>query len=112
MNATLMLRIAAVLTLLYCVGHTLGMPWTPSTRPQGIVGLEARKGNRFDVTGIPRTYWDFYFGFGLAITGYLALQAVVLWQLASLTRSSAVQVRPIVAVFFLAFAVNAIVVWM
>jgi hypothetical protein len=107
-----MLRIAAGLTLLYCAGHTLGMPWTPSIRPQDIAVLEAMKTDRFDDAGSTRTYWDFYFGFGLAITGYLALQAVALWQLAPLAKNAAMEVRPIVAVFFIAFVANAIVVWM
>jgi hypothetical protein len=68
MNPALLLRIAAVLTLLYCVGHTFGMPWTPSTRPQDLVVPEAMKADQFNVTGSTRSYWDFYFGFGLAIT--------------------------------------------
>lgn len=111
MKSSLMLRIAAGLTLLYCAGHTLGMPWTPSTRPSDIAVLEAMKTNRFDVAGSTRTYWDFYFGFGLAITGYLAVQAIVLWQLAPLAKNAAMEIRPVVAVFLIAFAANAIIVW-
>ena len=107
-----MLRIAAVLTLLYCVGHTSGIPWTPSLRPQDLAVLEAMKADRFDVAGSTRSYWDFYYGFGLAITGYLAVQAVVLWQLAPLAKTAALQVRPIIAAFVIAFVVNAIIVWM
>lgn len=112
MNATIMLRIAAVLTLLYCAGHTSGMPWTPAIRPQDIAVLEAMKADQFDVTGASRTYWDFYVGFGLAITGFLALQAIVLWQLAPLARNVPTQVRPIVGAFFIAFLANTIIVWM
>ena len=111
MKPTLPLRIAAVLTLLYWAGHTLGMPWTPSRGPQEIAVLEAMKSSRFDVMGSASTYWNFYFGFGVAISGYLALQAVVLWQLAVLARRSASELRPIIAAFFLSFAVNALVVW-
>lgn len=110
MNSSIILRVAAVLTLLYCVGHILGMPWTPSTRPQDLAVLDAMKADRFKVAGSTRTYWDFYVGFGLAISGYLALQAIVLWQLAPLAKSAAVRVRPIVAVFFLAFVANVVIV--
>jgi hypothetical protein len=41
----------------------------------------------------------------------LAVQAVVLWQLAGLAKSDWVRVRPIVAVLFISFVVNAILVW-
>jgi len=71
MNATITLRIAAVLTLLYCAGHTLGMPWTPVIRPQDIAVPVAMKAHQFDVTEASRTYWDFYVGFGLAINRIL-----------------------------------------
>jgi hypothetical protein len=53
-----------------------------------------------------------FFGFGAVISGYLAVQAVVLWQLAGLAKSDWVRVRPIVAVFLVSFVVNAILVWM
>jgi hypothetical protein len=111
MKPSLLLRIAAVITLLYCAGHTIGMPWTPATGPQEAAVLAAMKSTRFDAMGSARTYWDFYFGFGVAISFYLALQAVVLWQLAALASGDASRVRPIIAAFFAAFVANAIVVW-
>jgi hypothetical protein len=112
MNTSLMLRTAAVLTLLYCMGHTVGIPWTPSIRVQDIAVLEAMKSDRFEVFGHTRSYWEFYYGFGLAITGYLAVQAVVLWQLAPLANALGKQILPIVAVFFIAFVANAVIAWM
>jgi hypothetical protein len=72
--------------------------------------IEAMKSHRFDVLGAHRTYWDFYFGFGVMISVYLLVQAVVLWQLASLAKRGT-QVRSIVASFLVAFAINAILVW-
>jgi hypothetical protein len=81
-------------------------------RPQDLAVLNAMKADRFDVAGSTRTYWDFYFGFGLAISGYLALQATVLWQIAPLVKNAALPIRPIVAAFFMAFVANAVVVSM
>jgi hypothetical protein len=86
MKPWLWLRIAAVATLLYCGGHTLGAPWTPVTGAQEMAVIEAMRSVRFDVMGNSRTYWDFYVGFGAVISGYLAVQAVVLWQLGTLAR--------------------------
>jgi hypothetical protein len=54
---------------------------------------------------------DFYYGVGLVICGYLLVQAVVLWQLASRAKADPVGVRPIIASFFVSFLVNSILVW-
>jgi hypothetical protein len=90
------LLVASVITFLYFVGHTLGMPWTPVVGPQEVTLLESIKSHRFDAMGFSRTYWDFYYGFGLVISGYLLVQAVVLWQLASRAKTDSVGVRPII----------------
>ena len=111
MKASLLLRIAAVLTFLYFAGHTSGIPWTPAVGPKEIPVLEAMKSHSFDVAGFKRTYWDFYFGFGVILSGFLLMQAVVLWQLGSLAKTDALRVRPIVASFFVAFVVNAVLAW-
>jgi hypothetical protein len=111
MKSWMLLRIAAIMTVLYCAGHTMGMPWTPSTGPKELAVIEAMKSNRFDVMGSARTYWDFYLGFGLIISGYLALQAIVLWQLATLAKNDWARARPIVLVFFIFSIVNAALVW-
>ncbi len=106
-----MLRVASVITFLYFAGHTLGIPWTPAVGPQEVTLLESMKSHHFDAMGFSRTYWDFYYGFGLVISGYLLVQAVVLWQLASRAKADSVRVRPIIASFFVSFLVNAILVW-
>ncbi len=110
MKPTILLRIASIITLLYFAGHTAGMPWTPAAGPGELSVIEAMKSHRFE-TGFARTYWDFYFGFGVIISAFLLVQAVVLWQLGSLARTGAVQLRPIVASFLVAFVVNAILAW-
>src|SRR5438132_4754294 len=111
MKAFHFLRIAAVLTLLYCAGHTMGMPWTPYTDPEATSVLEAMKSHSFQAEGFKGTYWDLYFGFGLIITVYLLVQAAVLWQVASLARTDVTRVRPIVVSFLIAFVINAALSW-
>jgi hypothetical protein len=105
------LRVAAVLTLLYCAGHTIGMPWTPYRDAEATSVLEAMKSHSFEAEGFKGTYWDLYFGFGLIISVYLLLQAVVLWQVASLAKTNARLVRPIVVSFLIAFVINAALSW-
>jgi hypothetical protein len=111
MKSSTFLRIAAVITLLYFAGHTASIPWTPDAGPGATPLLEAMKAHSFDVVGVKRTYWDFYFGFGVIISGYLFVQAVVLWQLGSLAKREPSKVRAIIVSFFVAFIVNAFLSW-
>lgn len=67
------------------------------------------KANHFMIMGSLRKYWDFYMGFGLGITIFLTLEAVVFWLLASRVRAEGAKLRPIILVFalgYLALAVN------
>jgi len=74
-------RSAAVLILLFDVGHTAGYPWSD---PSWGVDLGAIQSSHFKVLGFNRTYWDFYVGFGLFVTVFLLLAAIFAWQLGSL----------------------------
>jgi hypothetical protein len=111
MKAFHFVRIAAVLTLLYCAGHTIGMPWTPYTDQEATSVLEAMKSHGFEAEGFKGTYWDLYFGFGLIISVYLLVQGAVLWQVASLAKTDAIRVRPILVSFLIAFVINAALSW-
>jgi hypothetical protein len=63
------LRVASVLTVLHCIGHTIGgvfgVDAPPGTKEGAVV--EAMKSNQFDVMGATRSFWDFFIGFGLTI---------------------------------------------
>jgi hypothetical protein len=111
LRPTIFLRVASVLTLLYFAGHTSGIPWTPVQGPGEMAVVEAMKSQHFEVVGVTRTFWDFYYGFGVAITGYLLVQAVVLWQLAALAKTQSVSLRPIIASLCVGFLVNAVILW-
>ena len=111
MKPSVLLRIAAVINFLYFAAHTAGIPWTPARGPAELAVLEAMRTDNFEAGGFARTYWDFYVGFGVAISGFLLVQAVALWQLASLAKSDAARLRPIVASLLVAFAFNVVVAW-
>ena len=64
---------------------------------------------QFNVMGATRTYWDFYTGFGVTISLFLLLLAVLLWQLGGLERRQPGVTRPITAAFCTAFIVNAVI---
>lgn len=76
-------RVAAVLLLLFSTGHTIGFR---KVKPEwGIDAIVASmKTTSFDVNGFPRTYWDFYVGFGLFVSLLLLFAALACWQLGGL----------------------------
>jgi len=112
MKTSTLLRIAAVIMFLYFVGHTSGAPWTPGEAPADVAVIDAMKSGHFPVMGVSRSYWDFYFGFGLVISAMQLLQAVILWQLGTLAKTDAARLRPIIAAFSVSLVINAILGWM
>jgi hypothetical protein len=65
----------------------------------------------FDAMGSNRSYWDFYFGFGVSISVYMFAQAALLWLLAPLARTQSAVVRPFVVVLLLSYVVNGFFAW-
>jgi hypothetical protein len=109
---TLFLRIAAVLAFVHAVLHTIGGVFgDPSPGPASAAVL-AMKMNQFPLMGNARSYWDFYRGFGLAVTIFLTAEAVIFWQLGSLAKRTssldARRLRPILATFLVGYAALAI----
>ncbi len=102
MKPVLFLRIASVAVIVQAVLHTIGGVFGKPTPGAASVAVAAMKANHFPVMGLDRTYWDFFIGFGLAITIYLVMEGVVFWLLANLA-AKGVEVRPIVAVFCLGY---------
>jgi hypothetical protein len=112
MNPTLFLRIASVLTLIHCALHTVGGVFgKPRHGAAEIAVLDTIKSQRFDFMGSMRSYYDFLFGYGLAITVTLLVQGILFWQLGAAIRTSPGIVRPIVALFFVGCILTAIVSW-
>jgi hypothetical protein len=103
------LRIAAVSTLVHAVLHTIGGVYgDPGSGPAAAATLQAMKMNQFQLMGNTRSYWDIYHGFGLAVTIFLTAEAVVFWQLASLAKTGAARLRPILLTLLAAYAALAV----
>jgi len=111
LRATLFLRVASVLSLINCAGHTGGVFSPPKHGAEEIAVLETMKSHRFDVMGSLRSYWDFLFGYGLFGIIGLLVQAILFWQLASFAKTNPAWTRPIVALFFFNCVGVAIVSW-
>ena len=110
MKAPAFYRIAAVLLLLFDVGHTLGFR---QSDPQWGVGtlLVSMRSIHFDVQGFSRTYWDFFVGSGFFVSVFLLFAAVLAWQLASLSAESLVLMCRTAWAFALCFFAVTILSW-
>ena len=108
MKASLLYRIAAVLILLFDVGHTSGFPWSD---PKWGVDLGSMRSTHFDILGSSRTYWDFYVGFGLFVSMFLLLAVVLAWQLGGLPPETLALMRGTAWTFAVCFAAIAVLSW-
>ena len=109
MKSVIYLRIASALTLVHAVLHTIGGVFGKQAPGVEEATVLVMKTNQFPVFGVTRSFWDFYLGMGLSVSIFLTFGAFVFWQLASLARTNARQLRPILATFalgYLVFAVN------
>ena len=110
MTTTLLMRIAAVISLLFTVGHTLGglKKWSPMGDNEV---LKAMSAVRFDTMGTSRSYLELYMGFGWSLSVTLLLQSALMWQIGSLARSDAVQARPMIAMLAVATLASGLIAW-
>src|SRR5580692_2043803 len=108
MKASLFYRIAAVFILLFDAGHTSGFPWSD---PKWAVDLSSMRSTHFDILGFSRTYWDFYVGFGLFVTVFLLLAAMLAWQLGGLPANTRARMRGTAWTLALCFAAVTVLSW-
>ena len=107
MKPVIFLRIASVLTLIHAALHTVGGVFgKPAPGVATMVAATMR--TRFPFLGAMRSYSDFYLGMGLAVSIFLTVEAIAFWLLASLAKSDAARLRPLVAIFMLGYVAMAI----
>src|SRR5258708_21633349 len=100
MNATLLYRIAAVVFVLFAIGHTYGFLTMRPPSAEGRAVYDAMNTVRFDLGGRSFTYGGFYRGFGLSCTASLILSAFLCWHLGTLARSAPAAIGVLGWVFF------------
>lgn len=110
MNTVTAIRIAAGISALFTVGHSLGglKKWSPMGDNDVLRHMTAV---HFQTMGANRSYLDFYLGFGWSLTIAMTLQTFLLWQIASLARGNVAIARPMLAAFILATIASAIISW-
>jgi hypothetical protein len=110
MRASIFYRVAAVLLLIFAVGHTLGFRQSDPTW-----GVDALLGSmrsvHFDVQGFSRTYWDLFVAAGLSVGVFYLFAAILAWQLGGLPAETLALMRGIAWAFALCFATITVVSW-
>jgi hypothetical protein len=107
---TIWLRVASVLTVIHAILHTIGGAFgQPKHGSEEVAVVDTMKAHQFLVMGSPRTYWDFFFGYGLILSVCLLVQGVLFWQLGEIAKSQPKLILPIVAAFTLSFVATTII---
>jgi hypothetical protein len=89
MTTKRLLRIAAVIFLLFAIGHWFFAPWAIGVEGQALETLAATARADHPVFGFMRSYWDFHVGFGHMVGVTFVMEAALLWVLASLAEGAA-----------------------
>jgi len=110
MKASLLYRIAAVLLLLFAVGHTLGFR-QPDPKWGVDVLLASMRSIHFDVLGFNRSYWDFFVAAGYSVGVFYLFAAILAWQMGSLPAAVLAPMRGTAWAFALCFAAITVVSW-
>ena len=110
MKASVFYRIAAVLLLLFAIGHTLDFRQSdPSWGVDGL--LSSMRSIHFNLLGSNRSYWDLFEGNGFTVGVLFLFAAILAWQLAGLPPATLAQMRNTAWAFTLCFAVVTVVSW-
>ena len=108
LKTAILLRIASVLTLVFCAGQTYGTLGVPLRNPGEAAVFMAMQSYQLKMLGAIRTHWDFYRGFSILFGVTLLLLAALLWQLSMTAKTNPLATRPVVAsllVGYLAFTI-------
>src|SRR5258708_9351739 len=110
MRASIFYRIAAVLLLVFAVGHTLGFRQSdPRWGVDTLLG--SMRSIHFDVQGFNRTYWDLFVAAGFSVGVLYVFAAILSWQLGGLPAANLALLRGPGWAFALCFSVITVLSW-
>jgi hypothetical protein len=110
MKASRFYRIAAVLLLVFSVGHTLGFRQSdPSWGVDSLLG--SMRSIHFDVQGFSRSYWDLFVAAGFSVGVFYFFAAILAWQFGGLPAETLARMRAATWAFAGCFAAITVVSW-
>jgi len=105
-------RAASALLAIFCVMHTLGgMLAQKSLGAASDAVFASMKQVHFVFNGADTTWYGFWFGFGLTVSAYLALSAVMAWKLGAVSPESWSQVSSIAWALIASHLFNTVLSW-
>ena len=110
MKASIFYRIAAVILLLFAVGHTVGFRQTDPSWGLDTM-LASMRSIHFNAMGFNRSYMDFFEGLGFQGSVFLLFCALLAWVLGGLPAETLSRLRVARWAFALCFAGLAILSW-
>ncbi|MDE3057105.1 MAG: hypothetical protein KGJ59_04000 [Bacteroidota bacterium] len=101
-SATVLLKIAAGLAFIQYTAHTfLFLRAKPTHGEEEAKLINTMRAQQWDFNGFSRSYWDFYFGYGLLAILWGFIEVLFLWRLSALVPA------PISVFFFLVLLIIA-----
>jgi hypothetical protein len=95
--------------LIQYVAHAiLFLRATPLHGQEEVDVINAMKFHRWKFSGFMRSYWDFYFGYGLLAILWGLIEIVLLWDLARLSHTPGVHMSPFIGLLLFANVAHAI----
>jgi hypothetical protein len=110
MKATTMYRIAAILLVLFALGHQAGFRHVDATWHADDV-VRGMQSTHFAVQGFTRDYWRFFSGFGFFVTAFLLFSAVLAWELSRATPATLDAMREVRWALAGVYVVIAVMTW-
>ncbi len=110
MRASIVYKAAAVLLVLFAIGHTLGFSQAdPTWKADALVA--AMRSTHFNADGFQRSFWDLYLALGYVVGLLYLFAAVLAWQLSGLPAPALSRMRATAWAFALAFAGISVLSW-
>lgn len=103
MNATVFLSIATILAVIQYIAHAgLFLTMRPKHGQEEIDLIKKMKSHTWNFSGFQRSYWNFYFGYGLLAILWGFIEVLLLWQFTILSKTSTISVTPFLIILVFA----------
>jgi hypothetical protein len=105
-------RVASVLLVLYALGHTMGaVVAVPRFGVASDTVVTLMQSVHVRVQGAECTWYGFYRGFGIIVSAFFVLSAVLAWHLGGATPGARRDLAPVAWTLFASHLAGALVTW-
>src|SRR5258708_793056 len=103
MSTSTLLYIATTLATIQYIAHSvLFLFGKPKHGEDEFAVIKNMRAHRWNFSGFKRSYWDFYFGYGLLAILWGVIEILLLWQFASFANIPSIPLTPIILILLIA----------